>query len=155
MARYRPMQPNPQELAHNADLPCAIFAFEANISTTTGAAQNIPKSGLITSDTATVGQLSGRGTSWISRFRAQFVGDAGNVAGQTINFSVIVLSAAGVTTTYANVLTTPLATTAGTKRTGAVELTPFVVNEGDLVRCVLTPSAGLTAGVTNIAVALS
>lgn len=144
------MQPNQLELAHNADIPCAIFEFQADISTTTGAAQNIPKAGTITSDTATSGQYSGRGTSWISRMRCRFVGAAGNVAGQTINFALLVN---GVAIASA-VLATPLATTAGTK-TGSVDFTPTLISEGDLVRCTLTPSAGLTTGVSNVNVAVS
>jgi len=148
------MQPNQNEHAHNADIPAAIFEFGANASTVTGAAQNIPPAGLATSDTATVGRYSGRNTSAITRIRVRFVGDAANVAGQTINFSVIILTAAGVTTTYASVLATPLASTAGIK-TSTAELTPTTIGEGDLVRVTLTPSAGLTAVLTNVSVVLS
>ncbi len=149
------MQPNQQELAHNADIAPCILEFGADISTTTGAVQNIPKAGTITSDTSTVGQYSGRGTSWVSRLRLRFVGAGGNVAGQTINCSIVVLTAAGVTTTYAALLTTPLATTAGQKDSGIVEITPFKIADGDYVRGTITPSAGLTTGVSNVALVLS
>lgn len=143
------MQPNQEHSAQNADVPTYIFEFEANASTTTGAAQNIPKSGLATSDTATIGQLSGRNTSVISRMRVRFVGDAANGA-QTVNFAILVNGVAIATATLA----TPLPATAGTK-TGFVDFTPTTLAEGDYVRCTLTPSAGLTAVLTNINVAVS
>lgn len=144
------MQPNQQETAHNADIPCTIFEFQADISTVTATAQNVPKAGTITSDSATSGQYSGRGTSWISRMRCRFVGAGGNVAGQTINFAILVNGSAIATATLA----TPLATTAGAK-TGVVDFTPTLIAEGDVVRCTLTPSALLTTGVSNVNVALS
>jgi hypothetical protein len=150
------MQPNQKTDAFNADIPPYILEFGADISTTTGAAQNIPKAGTITSDTSTVGQYCGRNTSWVTRLRFRFVGAAGNVAGQTVNCSVVVLTAAGATTTYSALLTTPLATTAGQKDSGIVVLaTPFKLDDGDYVRGLMTPSAGLTTGVSNVALVLS
>lgn len=144
------MQPNQEHSAQNADIPTAIFEFQANASTTTAGAQNIPKSGLATSDTATIGTLSGRNTSVISRMRVRFVGDAANVAGQTVNFALLVNGVAIATATLA----TALATTAGTK-TSSVDFTPTPIAEGDYVRCTVTPSAGLTAVLTNVNVVVS
>jgi hypothetical protein len=147
----RAMQPNQDFHAQNADIPAAIFEWAADASTTTGAAQNIPASGLATSDTATVGHYSGRNTSVISRMRVRFVGHAGNVAGQTVNFAILVNGVAIATATLA----TPLATTAGVK-TDVVNFTPTTLAEGDVVRCTLTPSAaGLSNALTNINVAVS
>lgn len=144
------MQPNQNEHAHNADIPTAIFEFSADASTVNAVAQNIPKSGTVTVDGGTRGQLSGRNTSVISRLRVRFVGNVANVAGQTIQFAVLVNGAAIASA----VLATPLATTAGTK-TGTVDFTPTTIAEGDVVRVTLLPSAGLTAAVTDINAALS
>lgn len=131
-------------------VPC-ILEWAADASTTTGAAQNVPKSGLATSDTATVGQLA-LADRVATQCELSFIGNAANVAGQTINCSVIVTSPAGVATTYANLLSTPLATTAGAKRSGVVDFSssPISIPARSLVRGIITPSAGLTAVVTNV-----
>ncbi len=150
------MQPNQATHAYTSDIPCAIFEFSADASTVTAGAQNIPKAGLATSDSATSGQFSGRNTSVVTRLRFRFEGAAGNVAGQTVNCSIIVKTAAGATTTYAALLSAPLATTAGVKDSGVVTLAaPFTVADGDLVRATLTPSAGLTTALSNVNLVLS
>lgn len=136
-------------------VPC-ILEWQANSSTVTAAAQNIPKSGLATSDTATVGQLCPAGRV-ATQLELAFVGDVANVGGQTINCSVIVTDPAGVATTYANLLTTPLATTAGAKRSGIIDISasPIAIPERSLVRATITPSALLTAAVTNVNLAIA
>ena len=144
------MQENQTKSAYNADVPTAIFEFAANASTVTATAQNVPKSGLATSDTATIGHLSGRNTSVISRMRVRFVGDAANVGGQTVNVALLVDGVAIASATLA----VPLAATAGTK-TGTVDFTPTAIAEGAYVRCTITPSALLTAVLTNVNVAVS
>lgn len=134
-----------------------ILEWTANASTTTGAAQNVPKSGLATSDTATVGQLC-LADRVATQLELAFVGDVANVAGQTINCTIIVTNPAGVATTYASLLgSSPLATTAGAKRSGVIDLsaTPIAIPARSLVRATITPSAGLTAVVTNVNLALA
>ncbi len=144
------MQPNQKTDAFNADVPPYILEFSADASTVNAVAQNIPKSGTVTVDGGTRGQLSGRNTSVISRLRVRFVGNAANVAGQTIQFAVLVNGVAIASAALAS----PLATTAGTK-TGFVDFTATTLAEGDVVRVTLLPSAGLTAVVTDINAALS
>ena len=143
------MQENQTKSAYNADVPTAIFEFAANASTVTATAQNVPKSGLATSDTATIGQLSGRNTSVISRMRVRFVG-AANVSGQTLNAAILVDGVAIASATLA----VPLATTAGVK-TGTVDFTPTTIAEGAYVRATITPSATLDVVLTNVNIALS
>jgi len=143
------MQPNQKTDAYNADVPPYSLEFSADASTVNAVAQNIPKSGTVTVDGGTRGQLCGRNTTVISRLRVRFVGNSAN-AGQTIQFAVLVNGAAIASAALA----TPLATTAGTK-TGTVDFTATTLAEGDVVRVTLLPSAGLTAAVTDINAALS
>jgi hypothetical protein len=144
------MQPNQEYIAKNADIPPFMLYFSADASVVTAAAQNVPPSGTVTSTTGTRGIVSGRNTSVISRARVRFVGDAANVGGQTIQLAVLVNGVAIATA----ILATPLATTAGVK-SGTVDFTPTTLAEGDVVRVTLTPSALLTAVVTDASVTLS
>lgn len=145
------MQPNQEFVAKNADIPPLMLHFCADASVVNAAAQNVPPGfAAATSTTSTAGYTCGRNTSVISRCRVTFTGDAANVGGQTIQVAVFVN---GVAIASA-VLTTALATTAGAK-SGTVDFTPTTLAEGDVVRVTLTPSALLTAVVTNPTVVLS
>lgn len=144
---------NGQEVSHSNQLPLNKGLFYCAASLTNAAAQYMPPSALATTLTANTGILvtmGGTNQSVISGFRVRFTGDAANGAGQTVTFQILQNGVA-----VASGVSTALATTAGVK-TDSVSLatSPITLSDGDRIAITLTPSAGLTAVLTDISVAL-
>jgi hypothetical protein len=120
------------------------FAFAASTSLVTAAAQTIYPGGqaavLVATDA--LGYVVAAKLV-IGLLRVTHTGAAGNVAGQTVAYDLKVNGATKATVT--------LATTAGAQ-TGQAQFTAgaLVLQPGDLVRLVATPSAVLTTAVTDI-----
>lgn len=145
---------NVAHLLETADGPINGGQFSAQSSLVNAAAQFVPQGAALTALAGTAG--AGNGITVmavnriISRMRAQFIGNAANVAGQTVT---IILLLDGVA--IAGATSGALATTAGLKTSGVVEFTaPITLTDGQRLTCTLTPSAGLTAAVTDVDVAV-
>lgn len=144
--------------AQNQDLPIASAFFGAVAGLTNAAAQNVPPgTGAQTSLTSTAGIIVSRPGVTLTRMRVRFVGDAANVAGQTLTFQLLRSTDGGLNfSAVAAAVVAGLATTAGSK-VGTVDFTatPLGLNDGNILRVTSTPSAALTVAVSDISVSLS
>lgn len=120
----------------------ANFAAEASL--TNAAAQFVPPSGAVTSLTVNLGVLQANAGK-VSRFFVNFVGDAANVAGQTITANWLLNGAP-----IAGASVAGIATTAGSQAGNVVLGTPVALAAGDIITMTITPSAVLTAVCTNV-----
>jgi hypothetical protein len=145
---------NPGFLAKRTELPINKGQFAAANSVTTNAEQFIPPGGTVTSTTVTTyGILVSTPATSITEYYVQFTGDAANVAGQTMTPKLYYLRA-GVATLIPGSTGSALATTAGAKSTSVALAAAFNPVAGDVILASLTPSAGLTAALTGVMVAL-
>lgn len=141
--------------AQTQDLPAGSASFAAAASLANAAAQFVPPSALATSLTQTPGVLFVEART-ITKMRVVLTGDAANVAGQTISIQLNRSVGGAAYGAVAAAVITGIATTAGVK-TGSVDFTssPLQVAAGDILSPALTPSALLTAVVTNVMIAVS
>lgn len=124
------------------------LSFGAAASVTTNAAQYIPPAGALTSTTDTgFGIEIGGPAIVISSMQASYTGNAGNNAGQTATIALL-LNGSAIT----GATTSALATTAGSKTSGAITFSPVLVFPGDVLTCSLTPSAGLSNALVDVLV---
>ncbi len=133
--------------------PSNAAVFSANASLTNAAAQFVPIAGAATSLSNIAGSMVSAARSLV-QLDVAFTGDVANVAGQTATVKIQQSTDHGAT--YADVTgatTTALATTAGAKF-ASIAFTAVAVAEGAILRAVVTPSAGLTAVLTLIAVSV-
>lgn len=128
----------------------SLFRFNAAASLTTAVPQNVPPGALLCSSANLgLGLLAGDPYT-ISKMRIRFMGDAANVAGQTITCS-IAIDGVLLAATLAGI-----PTTAGTKVAAQTLGAPFTTGaEGEVVSVQILPSAALTAAITNVMVTLS
>jgi hypothetical protein len=132
-------------------LPQAIrFQFSANASLTTGVAQNIPPGNAATTSSSdlVIGEIA-TAPGILSSLAAQFTGSGSNVGGQTATFQVL-LNGAPIT----GAASAALATTAGNK-TSQVQFPPVPYVPGGIITIQITPSAGLTAALTDVMASVS
>jgi hypothetical protein len=108
----------------------------------------------LSSATAFVGALVGS-ASLFSRVNFSFQGNVLNVGSQTVTVRIQRSTNHGATFTDVTGPSPALPTTAGAHSTSVQLIAPFVTNEGDLLQAILTPSAGLTAALTNSAISVS
>lgn len=138
--------------ARSSQLPVNKFQFGAALGLVNAAAQFIPPyHGALTVLTTTPGSIvATENQSLIISMRVRYVGDAANVAGQTLSFQLLQNGVAVPAAVIAS-----LATTAGAQ-TGSVnfQTAGVAVAEGDVFTCTVTPSAALTAAVTGITCAV-
>lgn len=133
--------------------PMQLAQFSADVSLVTAAAQYVPPGGRVaTSLTALAGFMQAiSGT--ITGLDVAFIGNVLNIAGQTITVKIQRSTDHGAT--FADVpgaTSGPIATTAGAQSASVTMTTPITKGEGDILQAILTPSALLTAVVTNVAV---
>lgn len=122
-----------------------IFFYGAFASLATAVAQAIPPgSGASTSSSDLVEGILAPISGYVSAFRVQFVGNALNVAGQTVTATLL---KNGVAVTGASIA--GIVTTAGTK-TGSVLFAQVAYVGGDVFTVTITPSAPLTAVLTDV-----
>jgi hypothetical protein len=153
MTQFRPFQMQPSGLLTGknredlAEYPPSRFSAGANASLTNQAAQWIPVgSGAATSLTAIAYQLAVRNDQ-ITTAVIRYIGDAANVAGQTITFFGRLNGA-----TFLIVAGLPSTANAHTSR--VTFATPIDIAVGDVLELGLEPSAALTAVLTLVAVSL-
>lgn len=136
-----------------ADGPLNAGSFAAQASLVNAAAQTVPPSGAVTALAGTAGATLGLKCKAlgriISRASFRFVGDAANVAGQTATI-IILLNGVAIPGATSGAL----ATTAGAKTADVDFTSPVTLTDGDRLTCTLTPSAGLTAVLTDVEVTL-
>jgi hypothetical protein len=125
-----------------------MFSFGAINSTTAAAAQNIPHGvGAATLTNLSIGAFAAR-DFLLATLEYFFIGDAANVAGQTVTIGVYV---DGVLIPGASVA--GVATTAGVHQ-GEVPFTPFFVGKRKTVTVRITPSALLTNALSLVQAAV-
>jgi hypothetical protein len=127
------------------------FSFGANASLVNAAAQNIPpgsQTATILADTV-LGIQTGPGGGTLSTLYIQFTGSVSNIAGQTVTFTLSKTTTGGVTTTMTT--SSAIAATSGVHR---LTVSSFTVSgayaAGDVLTLSLTPSALLTAALTDV-----
>lgn len=125
-------------------VPPVKATFSAAASLTNNATQFVPPSGLATSLTLNYGVLQAN-VGAVSRFFIDYIGDAANVASQTIAAAWL---KNGVAIGGAAIALIP--TTAGHHAANVVLGTPVALVAGDILTMTITPSAALTAVCTNV-----
>jgi hypothetical protein len=127
------------------------FSWGANASLVNAAAQNIPpgsQTAAILAD-AVLGIQTGPGGGTLTSLFLQFTGSASNIAGQTVTFTLTKTTLGGTTTTMT--VSSAIATTSGIHR---LTVSAFTVSgvyaAGDVLTLQMTPSALLTAALTDV-----
>ncbi len=131
--------------------PAGIWAADASL--VNAAAQFIPMGGTVTLLTAGAGIMQCAGRP-LSKLNVAFQGNVLNVAGQTATIKIQRSTDHGATfADVAGATSGALATTAGAN-SASIAFASVLIAEGDVLQAVITPSAILTAVLTNIEVAL-
>jgi len=136
----------PKTLLAAAGLQQAAFGASALVGVAAAASIVPPGSSLLTTNTSTPGVLSSQ-ASEVAAFSMRHLGNALNVAGQTIAYDLRKTTAAGVTSTLATIT---LATNVAAGSAGSAAFVPVSIDIGDFTFVRATPSAILTAVVTDI-----
>ncbi len=141
---------NSNSFCQATDRPLNKGSFAADATAVTAAAQYIPVGGALTKTATGAGLVVTSDQTIIGQFRLRFTGSGSNVGGQTATFQ---LSKNGTPITSATSAAIP--TTAGVQSANVdFSAAGFSVADGDLIQCTLTPSATLTAVLTDISVSL-
>ena len=151
-----PQTQNVGHLAQTTELPFSKATFCALLSLVNAADQNVPPGfGAVSSLTSIAGYLVTSPKTAIGGYRVQLTGDAANVAGQTISVRLVYLRAGVLADVPGSIVETPISTTAGQKNGGKDFAAFFQAQAGDVIRAILTPSAALTAAVSDAMISLA
>ena len=142
-------------LAQRTELSLCKGLFSAAASVTTGSEQFIPAGGGAVTSVSIVNHGIPVPTvgPTITEYIVRFTGDAANVGGQTMTPKLYYYRS-GSATLIPTSAGAAMATTAGVQSQALTLTTPFQPAEGDVILASLTPSAGLTAAVTGVSLAL-
>ncbi len=131
-----------------ASVGASFSADEMSAAAIAGAASQVPAGNGLTTADATLPKWMIARASQVAGFSVRHVGDAANVGGQTVTYTLRKLSSVGVDTLVATSAALP--TTAGAKHDEQTLGSPIALSRGDCLYVVATPSAALTATVTEL-----